>query len=151
MADPRPAYAAADIMLGMGTSVVRGMAFSKPAIVVGEGGFSRALTAETLDGLVASGFYGVVADPDSDLAAQIEELVVDGERRGQLGRLGRELALRQFDVNVVADHLGGMYDEVVALGAHPSVSTWSIGLTQTVAKMGLQAKHAVGRRLRERS
>ena len=36
MVDPRPAYAAADIVIGMGTSVVRGMAFDKPVIVVGE-------------------------------------------------------------------------------------------------------------------
>ncbi|MGH2691139.1 MAG: glycosyltransferase family 4 protein, partial [Actinomycetota bacterium] len=36
--DPRPAYAAADVVLGMGGSILRGMAFGKPAIVLGQGG-----------------------------------------------------------------------------------------------------------------
>ena len=43
MVDPRPAYAAADIVVGMGSSSMRGMAFGKPVVVVGERGFSAPL------------------------------------------------------------------------------------------------------------
>ncbi|MFD0527577.1 glycosyltransferase [Kitasatospora arboriphila] len=35
LADPRPAYAAADIVLGMGGSALRGLAFAKPVVVHG--------------------------------------------------------------------------------------------------------------------
>ena len=35
MLDPRPAYAAADVVLGMGGSALRGMAFGKPLVVQG--------------------------------------------------------------------------------------------------------------------
>ena len=38
--DPSPAYAAADVVVGMGTSILRGLAFAKPAIVQGERGFA---------------------------------------------------------------------------------------------------------------
>ena len=44
IADPRSAYAAADVVVGQGGSALRGMAFGKPLIVVGEEGFSELLT-----------------------------------------------------------------------------------------------------------
>src|SRR4051794_36571200 len=47
LADPRPAYAAADIVLGMGGSALRAMAFAKPLVVLGELGFAEVLTAES--------------------------------------------------------------------------------------------------------
>ncbi|MDF2491460.1 MAG: glycosyltransferase, partial [Microbacterium sp.] len=37
--DPRPAYAAADIALGMGGSALRALAYGAPLIVQGEHGF----------------------------------------------------------------------------------------------------------------
>ena len=45
--DPRPAYAAADIVVGMGGSALRAMAFGKPVIVVGERGFAAPFNTET--------------------------------------------------------------------------------------------------------
>ena len=44
LADPRPAYGAADIMLGMGGSALRSLAFAKPLVVQGEYGYFRTLT-----------------------------------------------------------------------------------------------------------
>ena len=41
--DPRPAYAAADIVVGMGGSALRGMAFGKPVVVVGEQGLDSSI------------------------------------------------------------------------------------------------------------
>ena len=46
LADPRPAYAAADIVLGMGGSALRSLAFGKPLIVQGERGYFRTLTPD---------------------------------------------------------------------------------------------------------
>jgi L-malate glycosyltransferase len=41
--DPRVAYSAADFVVGMGGSALRGMAFAKPTLVVGEQGFCALL------------------------------------------------------------------------------------------------------------
>ena len=49
MLDPRPAYAAADVVIGMGGSSLRGMAFGKPTIVVGTGVLSAIFSPETQD------------------------------------------------------------------------------------------------------
>jgi hypothetical protein len=57
--DPRPAYAAADIVVGMGGSALRGMAFGKPVVIVGERGFSAPFTPETADFFYYNGIYGL--------------------------------------------------------------------------------------------
>ena len=59
MVDPRPAYAAADIMLGMGGSALRGMAFGKPLIVQGEAGFWKLCDEESAPSFLAGGWYGL--------------------------------------------------------------------------------------------
>jgi L-malate glycosyltransferase len=61
--DPRVAYSAADIVVGMGSSALRGMAFAKPSLVVGEQGFCALL------------------DPDADPAT-----AHDFEHHGLFGR-----------------------------------------------------------------
>ena len=54
--DPRPAYAAADIVIGMGSSALKGMAFGKPLVVQGEQGFWKLLEPATLPIFLAQGF-----------------------------------------------------------------------------------------------
>ena len=51
LADPRPAYAAADIGLGMGGSAARALAFGNPLVVVGENGLAEPFTPSTATGL----------------------------------------------------------------------------------------------------
>ena len=63
LADPRPAYASADIMLGMGGSALRALSFAKPLIVQGEQGYWRTLTAETVSDFLWQGWYGVGDGP----------------------------------------------------------------------------------------
>ena len=63
--DPRPAYAAADVVVGMGGSALRELAFAKPLIVQGERGFFEALTPETLPLFSWQGWYGVGDGSDS--------------------------------------------------------------------------------------
>ena len=55
--DPRPAYAAADIVIGMGSSASKGMAFGKPLVVQGEQGFWKLLEPATLPIFLAQGFW----------------------------------------------------------------------------------------------
>src|SRR5207247_235462 len=57
--DPRPAYAAADLVVGMGGSALRAMAFGKPVVIVGEHGFSAALNPQTAESFYYKGIYGV--------------------------------------------------------------------------------------------
>ena len=71
--DPRPAYAAADIVIGMGGSALRGMAFSKPVVIVGERGFSAPLTPETADLFYYKGIYGL-GNGDSDNTQLITDI-----------------------------------------------------------------------------
>ncbi|GAA1291412.1 glycosyltransferase [Pseudonocardia aurantiaca] len=57
--DPRSAYAAADVVLGMGGSLLRAMAFGKPCVVQGEHGFFRILDAGSAREFRWRGFYGI--------------------------------------------------------------------------------------------
>ena len=59
LADPRPAYSAADVILGMGSSALRGMAFGKPLVVQGERGFWELLTPDSASVFLRDGWYGV--------------------------------------------------------------------------------------------
>ncbi len=75
MTDPRDAYAAADIMLGMGGSALRAMAFAKPLVVQGERGYWRLLTPESLDFFLDKGWYWL--GDGSDGAPLLEQILVD--------------------------------------------------------------------------
>ena len=79
--DPRPAYAAADIVVGMGSSALRGMAFAKPVIVVGEAGFSAPFNAQTAQGFLYTGMYGIGDTPTDNqlLTQQLETLGIQSD------------------------------------------------------------------------
>jgi len=111
LTDPRPAYAAAHVVAGMGGSILRGMAFAKPAVVLGERGFSAAVTPDTVKQFLVEGFYGV-GDGDigvEQLYQQLRGLLEDRERRKRLGVFGRQLVCAQFDVGVAAATLERIY------------------------------------------
>ncbi len=59
MVDPRPAYAAADVVVGMGGSALRGMAFGKAVIVVGERNFAEIFDPDTAERFYDRGIYGL--------------------------------------------------------------------------------------------
>lgn len=113
LVDPRPAYAAADVILGMGSSVLRGMAFEKPAIVLGELGFSKVVAPETADWFLFHGFYGVgEGDRSATLTAdQLEELLKDEARRRDLGRFARRLVCDRFSIRAASARLDVLYRE----------------------------------------
>ena len=105
--DPRPAYAAADIVIGMGGSALRGMAFGKPVIVVGERGFSAPLTPETAASFYHDGIYGRGdGGPDNTrLLADIRALAVQPALFPALGEFSRQFVLRHFSLETVSAQL----------------------------------------------
>jgi len=94
MSDPRAAYAAADIVLGMGGSALRALAFGRPLVVQGEQGYFRTLSAQTAAQFRWQGWYGIGAGAACGrdaLAAELRPLLADAETRSALGAFGRHL------------------------------------------------------------
>jgi L-malate glycosyltransferase len=111
MVDPRPAYAAADIVIGMGGSALRGMAFAKPVIVVGEKGFARPFLPETANHFYDVGMYGLGDDDATEcqLTASLAVLSeIDFDRR-VAGEFGRDFVLRHHSLEVVSAELDRAY------------------------------------------
>jgi len=113
--DPRPAYAAADVMLGMGSSAIRGLAFGKPTVVLGEQGFSEIFDATTQDGFFRTGYYGIGPGSSNGsgagrLADLIERLVTDSEVRSRAAAT-RQLMVERYGLPAVAGRLDRAYGE----------------------------------------
>lgn len=124
IADPRPAYAAADVVVGQGGSALRGMAFGKPLVVVGEIGFSELLTPDSAPTFLRQGWYGI--GPGSlgagvpALRLALKRLIDSRELRVRLGAYGHRLALDRFSLHHAARVQEGQYlaaaQDRVALG-----------------------------------
>ncbi|MET0842951.1 MAG: glycosyltransferase family 4 protein [Mycetocola sp.] len=111
MADPRPAYAAADIMLGMGGSAARALAFGKPLVVQGEAGWSRLFEPSSAEALSRNSYWSAdpVPEPAARLASLIAPLLSDSNRRRELGQFGRAFAEERFGLGAMADRLVDFY------------------------------------------
>ena len=98
--DPRFAYAAADVVVGMGSSALRALAIGKPVVVQGEQAFSEVFGPATLDVFLTQGFYGIADDaPGANrLAEQLDSLLAYPERRLALGRFGRRVITERFSL-----------------------------------------------------
>jgi L-malate glycosyltransferase len=114
--DPRPAYAAADIVIGMGSSALRGMAFAKPVIVVGERGFSAPFNSETSEDFYYTGFYGVGEGKAGNerLATDVLTVASQRERFGELGQFSRDFVITHFSVEAVGTRLERFCRKVAA-------------------------------------
>ena len=115
LSDPRQAYAAADVVLGMGSSSLRAMAIERPVIVQGERGFSRIFEPRSYEYFARHGFWGVGGGgPDSArLTSQVRELLTDRPRRAELARYGRTIVTERFSLERGNRFQLGVY-EVVA-------------------------------------
>lgn len=116
MTDPRPAYAAADIALGMGGSALRAMAFGRPLIVLGIKGFSRACTPDTIDYFLHAGFYGI-GDGDQSvepLVHQLQEVIANPRLRQERGEWSRALVLDRFSLKRAAHTLAEVYERAMS-------------------------------------
>ena len=116
MVDPRPAYAAADIVVGMGGSILRGMAFSKPVVVVGEQGFSKPLYPENAESIYYKGMYGLGdGDPDNErLLADVSGLLERRNAFHELGQFSRDFVLQRFSLEMVSARLEQFCSSAVA-------------------------------------
>ena len=105
--DPRPAYAAADIVIGMGGSALRGAAFGKPVIIVGGQGFCAPLTPQTAQSFYYHGIYGVGDGSPSNarLIGDIRAFAEAGEKLRAFGAFSRQFVLDYFAVEKVCAQL----------------------------------------------
>jgi hypothetical protein len=111
--DPRSVYEAADISVGMGSSVIKGMAHGKPVIVQGEGGFWRTLRPENAMSFVGEGWFGAGGAGARDLEKALRQLLDDVPTRVELGWFGRDLVRHRYGLARAAWRLAGIYDAVV--------------------------------------
>lgn len=103
--DPRPAYAAADIVLGMGGSALRAMAFRKPVVVQGERGFWLRLSPETLETFLWQGWFGLGEGAwtgASRLEAELAPLIGSPSLRATLGDFALETVRERFSLEAAA-------------------------------------------------
>jgi hypothetical protein len=113
MSDPRPGYAAADVIIGQGGSALRGMAFGKPLVVIGERGFSELLTPATAPIFLRQGWYGLGmgsrgAGPDA-LRSALETALASARLRRDLGVFGRRLVEHRFSLDHAARTIEQIY------------------------------------------
>jgi glycosyltransferase involved in cell wall biosynthesis len=121
--DPRPAYAAATVCLGMGGSALRSLAFAKPLIVQGERGFFELLTPETEPVFLSQGWYGLGASPAEGPArfeSAIRTLYGDAALRAKLADHGRALVVERFSLEQAAKTQLEIYER--ALTERPSAA-----------------------------
>lgn len=105
MADPREAYAVADVVLGMGGSALRAMAFEKPVIVQGENGYWKLLTSRSLPDFRWHGWYGrgdnLHAGP-ARLAKILDQVIADVNLRDRLGQFSLETVQAHYSLERAA-------------------------------------------------
>ncbi|AXH96403.1 glycosyltransferase family 4 protein [Ornithinimicrobium avium] len=105
LADPRVAYAAADVSLGMGSSALRAMAFGKPVVVQGEKGFWRTVRPDTLAYFLWTGWYGVGDGPETGparLRGELLPLVTGAASRRELGAFALRTVQERFSLDAAA-------------------------------------------------
>jgi glycosyltransferase involved in cell wall biosynthesis len=137
--DPVPAYQAADVVVGMGTSLLRGMAAGKPAVLAGELGHVRLIEPTSVEPYLRQGFWGMGdgARAASTLAGLIAGVLDRGaDERRELGEFGRAFVVERFGLPAAADQLVDIYEQVV---------TWTPSRRQVVAEL-LRVPFAVVRR-----
>jgi glycosyltransferase involved in cell wall biosynthesis len=137
--DPRSAYAAANVVLGMGGSALRGMAFGKPLVVQGERGFWELATPESAPTFLRQGWYGVGPYGDGRAAGALRlgkilrQLLDDTGAQARLGDYGRRLVLERFSL----ERAGGLQEEVYAAAIEAADRPSPLHLTADAMRTGV--------------
>jgi glycosyltransferase involved in cell wall biosynthesis len=115
LADPRTAYAAADISVGMGGSAARALAFGSPLVAQGENGWSEVFRPESARDIFRRSFWSdeVVERPQVLLADNLRLLLDDPTLRSGLAEFGRDFAVAHFGLDAMAERLAGVYRSAV--------------------------------------
>ena len=130
-ADPRPAYEGADVVLGMGGSALRGLAFGKPVVVHGAAGYTAIHRPGPLVEPHASRCMYGFGDGDRAPARSPRTCASSSTTpalRAELGAWGREWVVGRFSLESVATAFESIYREVLA--APPGPSRWLRDLEQ---------------------
>ncbi|WP_313815175.1 glycosyltransferase family 4 protein [Citricoccus sp.] len=114
MDDPAPAYRAADVVVGMGSSVLRGMSCGKPAVVLGDQGYTRPVTQLTLPEFRQEGFYGVGDGHPYTVRSALQFLAEEsGERRAR-GAWARSVVEEHYSLLGAVGRLEEIYRGAIA-------------------------------------
>lgn len=133
MVDPRDAYDAADVILGMGSSALKGMAFAKPLVVLGEHGFSSLLDATTLPRFLQQGWWGTgTGDGAAALESAISGALTRRDDWDALGRLGRGVVEEKYSLSSAIEAQIAIYERAVA--APPARASVARSLAMTMMK-----------------
>jgi L-malate glycosyltransferase len=113
--DPRPAYTAADIVIGMGSSALRGMAFAKPVIVVGEQEFSMPLMPETENFLYYKGLYGIGGEGPRNrpLVDNLRMLASAPEQLPVMGALSQKFVTQHFSLKLISEQVTAIFESAL--------------------------------------
>jgi hypothetical protein len=118
--DPRPAYAAADVVVGMGGSLLRAMAFGKACVVQGEHGFFRTLDLDSAREFRWHGFFGLGTggNGEDELVARLAGLLDDEALRRRAGALALGLVRRHYSLDAAVDQQIAWYQRILL--RHPA-------------------------------
>jgi glycosyltransferase involved in cell wall biosynthesis len=116
MYDPRSAYAAADVVIGMGSSAARALAFGKPLIVCGENGWFRTFTRQSAGMLFRNSFWSDESEPDAvaSLSQQLRTLADSAPLRADLATFGRKFAESAFGLTTMTERMVDLYQRALA-------------------------------------
>ena len=122
--DPRSAYAAADVVIGMGGSLLRAMAFGKPCVVQGENGFWRSLDAGSAREFRWHGFYGIGDGGTGidDLVDILDRLLADRSLRKENAGFALDLVRQVYSLDRAVDAQLDWYRRTLAEYRPPPVS-----------------------------
>jgi phosphatidylinositol alpha-mannosyltransferase len=137
--DPSAVYAAADVVLGMGGSVLRGMAYGKPAIVLGADGFCAPVTRRTVASFGWQGFYGVGDGGEYVLLPHLLELAADAAERRRRGEWSRAMVEEHHSLRRAALLLENIYGN--ALGRRHGLVERTGSLARSAAGLGSFLTH----------
>jgi glycosyltransferase involved in cell wall biosynthesis len=145
--DPRPAYAAADVCFGMGSSALRAMAFGQPMVVQGERGYWRLLEEESLPEFLFQGWYGIgdATDGAPRFAAIIRGLYQDAAARARAGAFSLKVVKERFSLDRAADLQEEIYERAIA--SNPSRGSAVSGLIAPFGRVSIyNVKRQIARR-----
>lgn len=130
LADPRPAYKCADVMLGMGGSAARSLAFAKPLIVVGEYGWFRRFDPDSSDMLYRNSFWSedTVEDPPGLLIEELRPLLASEALRATRGVQARTFAESNFGLARMTERLVDVYESALARPQSSRRKDWLLDL-----------------------